>query len=225
MRLLLILLSFIGFSTYAFQVEPLIQVVEESGNSSSATFRVENNSSTVLELEIEAMKREVEGRTGEKLSSGSRDFIIMPPMASIEPGDYQVFRAKYLGNKKLSKASSYRIFFRQLPIQDSVSTTSEVKFLFNIGALVFVNPHASSAMLNASLEDELIVLSNEGNGVADLSKYKLSLIASSESMTFPWQQVAKYGSASFLLPGQETTIPISEWYELSKPANSVSVTK
>lgn len=225
MRLFLAFLCTVSFSINAFQVEPLIQVIGETGNKSNATFRVENNSNTTLELEIEAMKRETKGRSNEELSPGDNDFIIMPPMASIEPGDYQIFRAKYLGDKKLSAATSYRVFFRQLPIQDTNVSGNEVKFLFNIGALVFVNPHSSSALLSASLENEQIVLSNQGNGVADLSKYKLSLNTSDENITFPWQQIAKHGTASFLLPEQETLIPLSEWYELSNQPNSVSVTK
>lgn len=209
----------------AIQVEPLIQTIKEAGKNARSTFRVENTSDVLLELEVETFKRAIEGRELESLKSADNDFIIMPPMAQIEPGEHQIFRIRYLGKQKLNQSQSYRIFFRQLPIKETSQEGNQVKFLFNIGALVFVDPVDSAPQLSCYLEDDQIVLSNHGNAVADLSQFTLAIESPDDSITLSWQQIAQYGSASFLAPNQETVIPVSDWYKLNRAPNKVNIWK
>jgi fimbrial chaperone protein len=209
----------------AIQVEPLIQTMEESGKKARSTFRVENTSDVILELEIEAFERSIQGRERELLKSADNDFMIMPPMAQIEPGEHQIFRIRYLGKQKLNQTQSYRIFFRQLPIQESSQEGNQVKFVFNLGALVFVDPVGATPEVSSYLEDNQIVLSNHGNAVADLSQFTLAIESPDDSITLSWQQIAQYGSASFLAPNQETLIPVSDWYKLKGPPVEVNISK
>ncbi|PMF83984.1 hypothetical protein BCV08_14525 [Vibrio breoganii] len=223
--ILLLFMLLISFRVLAFQVEPLIHSMTDSGTLANATFRVANTGEKPLAIETDTYKRTVSGLDREKLTPADRDFIIMPPMAEIVPGDYQIFRVRYLGSGALEQAQSYRIYFKQLPIEDSSEQGAQVKMLFNLGALVFITPPNVHSNLSAEIKDNDIILTNNGRGVADLSEYTLSIKTSDDSVSLPWQQLSQYGSASYLVPNQATVIPISDWYELKRSPSDIAIAK
>ncbi|GAL10836.1 P pilus assembly protein chaperone PapD [Vibrio astriarenae] len=132
MKALILIISLL-ISTFAnaFQVEPMVHKLASTGAFAQAEYRVENTGSEPLAVEAIVVARSVELNTEETLTPAERDFIVMPPQATIAPGEFQLFRIRYLGDSSpIKQSTSYRIVFKQLPLQHDAEG-SGVDLLFN----------------------------------------------------------------------------------------------
>lgn len=223
MRLFLCLFISIP-NAYSFQVEPMVQWLSTHGSSAQATYHLHNPSQLDIPIEITIQSRDVTSEGEEVLTPADDDFIIMPPMASIEKHSSQRVIVRYLGGSELEQAQSYRINFNQLPV-DTDSDKSGVKLLINFGSLAFVSPHGSEPILDTQIINDEILISNQGNGVADLSDYSISVSNASEHQKLAWSDIADYLDISFLAPQQSTTVQISDWYTFEAPITALSFVK
>ncbi|WP_164684147.1 molecular chaperone [Vibrio maerlii] len=206
----------------SFQVEPMFQHLSNVGSRAQAEYRVENTGTEPLAIESAAYSREVISDIDEDLVPADHDFIIMPPQAIIEPGEYQLFRVRYLGSDKLNESISYRVTFKQLPLKNEIDGTG-VDLLFNFATLVFVSPENASSKLEASLNDEAISITNLGNGVANLNNSSLTLTSTDDKQILSWNDYSAISPASYLLPSQTIIIPTQEEWINGKSIIDVDV--
>ncbi len=195
----------------AFQVEPMVQKLESVGAKSQAVYRVENGGSEPLAVEAVVMARTINDGSEEQLAVAERDFLVMPPQATIPPGQFQSFRVRYLGSQENKQAVSYRIIFKQLPLK-SEDEQSGVDLLFNFSTLVFVSPPNAETTLSTEINDKLITIVNRGNGVADLNGALITLTTNSGKVELPWSDFGSQSAVNFLVPNQFTSFPVqSSW--------------
>ena len=214
MKYLIFLLSLTWFNlSHAFQIEPMIHSLQTHGANAQAEYRVENTGTEPLAIESEVFARSIISNIDESLEPADRDFIVMPPQAVIPPGEFQLFRARYLGSQELDESTSYRIVFKQLPLQYDADG-SGVDLLFNFATLVFVSPTHSSASIQTNVENDDIEVTNIGNGVANLNLSLLTLSSEMDNQTLSWNDFGEVSPASYLLPNQTVRIPRQpEWLE------------
>ncbi|GAL18069.1 P pilus assembly protein chaperone PapD [Vibrio maritimus] len=185
----------------------MVQKLSNAGLNAQGEYRVENTGQEPLAVESVVMVRNVKQGTDEELSPAERDFIVMPPQATIEPGAFQLFRVRYLGSEPLSETTSYRIIFKQLPLKHETES-SGVDLLFNFSTLVFVSPDGAVGRVETRIENERIVMKNLGNGLVDFNSSTVLIRTASSTKSLPWNEFGVNSPANFLVPGQEITIPI-----------------
>ncbi|MGX5914621.1 hypothetical protein ACR0ST_07830 [Aliidiomarina sp. Khilg15.8] len=157
------------------------------------------------------------------------DFMLMPPQAYIMPGDFQVFRVRYLGDEPLEKSVGYRIIFQQLPVDLAPVDGTGVSFLMHVHAPVYVSPVGVQASISTSLDFSdlheetrfdtklldldnpygIIVLRNSGDGVEDLSDGELNVtLESGETRSLKWTDFSQGVFVRHILPDGESRIPV-----------------
>ncbi|RUO29400.1 hypothetical protein CWE12_10505 [Aliidiomarina sedimenti] len=229
-------------SVHAYELHPISLTLEEMGRNSSGVFRLQNTTERPLTFEISAARRVLKDGYYDELEDADEDFIIMPPQAYIEPGDFQVFRVRYLGNKVLDQAAGYRIIFYQLPVDLAPVEGSGVQFVMHIHAPVFVVPRGTVAEIYSEIDYTdlhnetrfeadffdrdnpygVIVLTNHGNGMQDLSRGQLQVeFENGESRTLTWREFSPAVFVRHILPGGESRIPV-EGLQLGIESRAVS---
>ncbi|MGF1720731.1 fimbria/pilus periplasmic chaperone [Vibrio kyushuensis] len=199
----------------AFQVEPMVQKFESTGNLAQAGFRIENTSDKPLALETLAQRRHVTFGDNEALEVAERDFIIMPPQAFIEPGQFQFFRVRYLGSEPINQSISYRIVFKQLPLQYE-NKESGLELLFNFATLAFVSPNGAQPLLIAGIDEDILSIKNIGNGLADFYGSTINFVNNNSNKILSWEDVGNYSTTNYLIPGQEVQIPIQDDWNIQQ---------
>lgn len=213
----------------AYELTPMTMALDEVGRNSSGVFRVYNNHATPLTLELSTMRRMLKDSYYNETAPAEDDFMLMPPQAYIAPGDFQVFRVRYLGNEPLDQSVGYRIIFRQLPVDLAPVDGTGVSFLMHVHAPVYVSPVGVESSISTSLDfndlheetrfdtklvnldnpDGVIVLNNSGDGVEDLSVGELKItLESGETRSLKWTEFSKGVFVRHILPGGESRIPV-----------------
>lgn len=231
-----------AFTAQAYELHPISLTLEEMGRNSSGVFRLQNTTERPLTFEISAARRLFKDGYYNELEDADNDFIIMPPQAYIEPGDFQVFRVRYLGNEVLDQAVGYRIKFHQLPVDLGPIEGSGVQFVMHVHAPVFVVPRGTVPEIYAEIDYAdlynetrfeadffdrdnpygVIVLTNQGNGLQDLSRGQLRVeFENGESRTLTWREFSPAVFVRHILPGGESRIPV-EGLELGIESRAVS---
>lgn len=213
----------------AYEVTPMSLILEEAGRNSMGTFRIRNTNSTPLTLELSSVRRVLEDGYYDISEPADDDFLLMPPQAYIEPGEFQIFRIRYLGEAQLSQSAGYRVIFRQLPVDLSHIEGDRVQFLMNVHAPVYVNPPGVRPVLDFSLNfDELtevvnfhtteidplnqagvVIIKNTGDGMQDLSAGSFRIhFDDGESDELSWADISPAVYIRHILPGGESKIPL-----------------
>ena len=89
----LLTLAIIGWHTHAdaYELTPMSIELEEAGRNSTGTFRIHNTNDAPLTIELSAVRRLLENGYYNTTEAADDDFLLMPPQAYIEPGQFQVF--------------------------------------------------------------------------------------------------------------------------------------
>lgn len=195
----------------AFQVSPMIQQMDAYGAGSNAQYRIDNKGGSTLAVEAVVKRRVLDEEGNETLVDAEADFLVLPPMAQVDPGDFQVFRVRYLG-EPLPETDSFRVIFQQLPIKNE-QEGSGVKLLFNFATLVFVNPPKATALADLQVTDvanDTLTLSvgNQGSRVLDLSEHQWQLRSKEGRERLYWSAVQPHSPARFVMPGQTLNIEL-----------------
>ncbi|MGR5167803.1 fimbria/pilus periplasmic chaperone [Vibrio astriarenae] len=213
----------ISSMTYAFQVEPMVQWLTAHGTQSQSTYSIYNDSDLELPIEVLVFSRDMRANGEEVLTPAHDDFIVMPPMASINANSTQRFIVKYLGDPTIAQAKSYRVYFNQLPLKKSEHSSSQISVLINFGSLAFVSPKNSNEILEATLSDNAITITNIGNGIVDLAQFNMTVAGENESIETSWRELSAYSPVSFLDPNQSVNIMMdADWNKLGEPITSVT---
>lgn len=212
-RIFAILLTLLPSAIFAYQVQPMISEINDIGRNTIVTFRVDNPLTTSLPIEVEVYKRTLSDTNVETLVAADDDFLILPPQAEVPANGLQMFRAKYLGDSPITQAQSYRVVFKQLPLNDQ-QQTNKVNVVFNLATLVFVSPQGAKGQLEHKLDcasENLcqLTVKNIGAGVSRLRDSTLILSnRQGERKSIDWQQVSKLVRFTYLAPEQAITLSL-----------------
>ncbi|WP_157982862.1 fimbria/pilus periplasmic chaperone [Aliidiomarina minuta] len=214
---------------WAYELFPISLTLDEVGRGSAGVFRLQNTNERPLTIEVTAARRLFEDGYYNETEPAEDDFLIMPPQAYIEPGEFQVFRVRYLGETQLNQSAGYRIIFRQLPVDLGPLEGSGVRFVMHVHAPVFVSPVGVEPRISSTIdftplhdetrfdpgyfdvanEDGVIVLTNHGDGMQDLSLGRLEVTSEhGETLSLPWSEFSRGVFVRYLLPGGESRIPV-----------------
>ncbi|MGR5119491.1 fimbria/pilus periplasmic chaperone [Vibrio astriarenae] len=217
-------LYIMSFMIYAFQVEPMVQWLTTHGAQSQSTYSLYNGSDLELPIEVLIFSREMQANGEEGLTPAHDDFIVMPPMASINANSTQRFIVKYLGDPTIAQAKSYRVYFNQLPLKESEYSSSQISVLVSFGSLAFVAPQNSNEILETTLADNAITITNIGNGIANLAQLNMTISGKNKSIQTKWRELSAYFPVSYLDPDQSVTITMdADWNTLGEPITSVTL--
>lgn len=204
--------------TTAYQVQPMVAELTTAGNKSSITYRVINPSDIPVPIEVEVYKRSFDENQQEILTEAEDDFIVLPPQIDVPANGYQVFRAQYIGESEFEKSQSYRIIFKQLPLEND-GQESQVNMIFNFATLVFISqPDASGTLTQKIICDDAgsctLNIVNTGDAVVNMVQ---SSIHFDGEMKADWQWLQNNMPVTFLLPEHVLNINIDELIAEGKP--------
>lgn len=200
--------------TLGYQVQPMVAELQTAGNRSSVTYRVINPGDTPVPIEVEVYKRSFDETQKEVLTEAFDDFIVLPPQVDVPANGYQVFRAQYIGASDFQKTQSYRIIFKQLPIE-SEGEESQVNMIFNFATLVFVSQPGSVGNLNQTLdckskEQCKLNIVNDGDAVVNLVQSSMHLNGQEKG---DWQWLQNNMPVTFLMPEHTLEVNLTEIIE------------
>ncbi|WP_159437688.1 fimbrial biogenesis chaperone [Ferrimonas marina] len=203
----------------------MIQFFDMVGSGANALYRLENTQEVPLSVEVAVMKRTYNEQGEEVLVPAEEDFLIMPPQARVEPGAFQAFRARYMGDGSAEKTESYRIIFSQLPVEQE-NEASSVELLFNFATLAFVAPPGVVAQpqVEVSASGNEVLITNQGDDVLDMSRWNLDMKSTGGSERVGWSVLQDFSSAQFVMPGHTLALPVSDsWSTLATPLESAEL--
>ncbi|BDX05957.1 fimbria/pilus periplasmic chaperone [Planctobacterium marinum] len=195
--------------SFAYQVQPMVAELYTTGNRSAVTYRVINPSDTPVPIEVVVYKRSFDENQKEILTEAEDDFIVLPPQVDVPANGYQVFRAQFLGDSEFDKTQSYRIVFKQLPIEQQ-GQASQVNMIFNFATLVFVSQPESQGNLTQTLdcpdaENCTLNIVNDGNAVVNLVQSAIHFDGEQQG---DWQWLQNNMPVTFLMPEHKLSINI-----------------
>lgn len=134
----------------ALLVQPLVLRMETSGPGASAAISVVNDRNRANTIELK-LSRVTLGETGapQLTPDNGDDFLIFPPIATVQPGRTQVFRIRWIGADRLDRARPYMITTQEVPVDQA---GSGVQVVYAIQSLVSLrSPGMESAVEAVSL--------------------------------------------------------------------------
>ncbi len=187
----------------SLSVSPVVITLEENKHTAAITLKNEGSETRVVQTELLRWTQE----NGEDIHTASRDILVNPPIATLQPGQTQIIRIGL--KRKVDKAQelAYRLYISEVPPPPKEGFTG-LRIALRLGLAVFVSPKAkpcssldwkASRGSNDSLQLTLI---NSGNHHVRLNSIKVSDPSNG-------QQLAERQSQLTLLAGQTRQIPLS----------------
>ena len=183
----------------AILVQPVQIRMTSTGGQSSAAITVINDRNRPDTIEIGVSKLSLPQQGGAEITKddGSQ-FLIFPPVATIEPGKTQVFRIRWVGDPVLPTAQSFMFTTGELPVNQAEG--SGVQLVYAIQSLVTVSSPGLTPAVTVSAVARtdkkidaapskdgsdakpaevahgiMVTFENGGNDVAFLSDYSMKL--------------------------------------------------
>jgi P pilus assembly chaperone PapD len=129
----------VSVSSFAMSVEPLLLEVSSLGKGATQSFKVTNNGTTALPVEVSVSSIDI-GNDGELVyAPAENDFLIYPPQANIPKGAAQIFRVQWIGDPDIDESRNYRLAVSQVPIT-LPEGTSGIQITMSFGVIVSVSP-------------------------------------------------------------------------------------
>jgi fimbrial chaperone protein len=100
----------------AYRVEPMSVELEPSGRHSQNAFRIYNDGSEPLAVEVRLARRTIAEDGTETLTPIGDELILFPPQMIVRPGQSQAVRVQWKGPPTLDREQNYRIITEQLPV-------------------------------------------------------------------------------------------------------------
>lgn len=127
----------------AVLVQPMVIRMTTAGQGSNAAITVVNDKNRPDTIQVKVSKLTV-NETGAPITEPVKgdDFLIFPPIATIEAGKTQVFRVRWVGEPKLDKAALYMITSQEVPVDQQ---GSGVQVVYAIQTLVAVSTPGMTA--------------------------------------------------------------------------------
>ncbi len=193
----------------SLSVTPINVTLDEKKHSAALTLKNESDETKVIQTELLRWTQE----NGENIYTPSRDILVNPPIAKLQPGQTQVIRIGL--NRKADKAQeqAYRLYVSEVPPPPKEGFTG-LRIALRFGLAVFVSPKAklveklewkATRGTDGTLQ---LTLLNSGNRHMRLITLKVRDPGNGQQLA-EWQQ-----SPFTLLAGQarQITLPLpSEW--------------
>ena len=158
-RLWLALLLLLGSAPLqAFDVNPVVSVIEIPGKAAGITVTLRNPRSTDLPVEFEIVERSIAEDGSETTQPADDAFTIFPPQAIVGAGKSQAIRVQWLGSAPAA-SRSFTLYAAEQAVDLSGITETTVQTIFLIGASVHVTGR------DARPTPVLVAAAPEGDGV------------------------------------------------------------
>ncbi len=134
------LLSF-GITTNALgsslSVSPVVVLLDETTRTAAITLKNEGSESRVVQTELLRWTQ----ANGKDIHGPSRDLLVNPPIATLQPGQSQIIRVGL--NRKVDKTRelAYRLYISEVPPPPKEGFTG-LRIALRLGLAVFVAPGA-----------------------------------------------------------------------------------
>jgi fimbrial chaperone protein len=176
----------------AFKLEPISKVFEPAGTAATQSYKIINDTSEQIAVELSMMKRKISLEGEETTEKADDDFLVYPSQIILPPQGVQSVRVTWLGNPNPEKELNYRIIAEQLPInlKDTQQSQSQaiaagIKITFRYIGSVYIRPKntQSKVILNGITHEKskdgndllVITFDNQGTRRAVLSELNLNL--------------------------------------------------
>ncbi|MDQ2878642.1 MAG: fimbria/pilus periplasmic chaperone [Pseudomonadota bacterium] len=215
----------------ALLVQPIVIRMQTSGKQASAAITVVNDRNRPNTVELKLSKLVVPKDGPVQLTPDNGDnFLIFPPIATIQPGKTQVFRVRWVGEPVLGEAQSYMITTGEVPIEQK---GTGVQVVYAIQSLLTVSsPKMASVVSVVSAERAShtfpasetgaahtdpgmnVTFANTGNDVAYISDYAMRM----EIPGTPWKldvnsrNIQQYVGLGLIPPNAQRTlfVPVTD---------------
>jgi fimbrial chaperone protein len=167
---------------------------EPVGRGANQAFRLENDSSNAVPVQISMLTRQMDVDGKETNAPAEEDFLVYPPQVLLKPKQVQTVRVKWLGNPKPEKELSYRILAEQLPVEldKQKQSGAQINILVRYLGSVYIVPknakadvvlessaHQSDAQGKHRIE---LVFNNRGRAHAMLQDLRLTIQAGGKTV-------------------------------------------
>lgn len=140
-RCVTIALLFLGITTSALgsslSVSPIVVSLDETTRTAAITLKNEGTESRVVQTELLRWTQ----ANGKNIHASSRDLLVNPPIATLQPGQTQIIRVGL--NRKADKAQelAYRLYISEVPPPPKEGFTG-LRIALRLGLAVFVAGNA-----------------------------------------------------------------------------------
>ncbi|MDN2481286.1 fimbria/pilus periplasmic chaperone [Vibrio agarivorans] len=202
----LLLMILTSFFANAYEVSPIYQLLETVGDKSQSTYTIKNIEHE--DIVVEVFVYGVEIINGEELlTSADKEFLVLPPQAKVKAGGYQKFRIRYLSAQALDQTKPYRVVFKQIKLNKPQQDVSEVEMLIDFSTLAYVSPPKTEAKPIAWIENDQLVIRNQGQRVLDLGQMTFEFKTEKGNESTTWERFANQAGL-YLLPGYNATLSL-----------------
>jgi len=162
-----------GAQAGSLTVNPVIVTLDDKTHSAALTVKNEGDEARVIQTELVRWTQ----KDGADLQSPTRDILVNPPMATLQPGQTQTVRIGLKRGADNAQELAYRLFVTEVPPPSDFSTG--LRIALRLGIPVYVLPRAKqSAKLgwqaarsqNGKL---LLTVLNDGNCHLRVNSFKI----------------------------------------------------
>lgn len=183
----------------AFDVNPIVSVIELPEDQTGITLSVRNPRTVELPIIFEIVERTVHEDGSEDQTDAEDSFLVFPPQAVVPPGGSQAVRVQWI-DAPPATSRSFTLFASEVPIDLARRDVTGVQTVFRIGASVHVVPRNArpAPVLEAAVPTAggvRVTIANEGDRFVYVDDLSLS---------FGARTVAGYDLANI---AQRTLIP------------------
>lgn len=181
------LLVWAALPVSAFVLIPISLDFTPTGRGATQTFRLENDSSNSVAVQVSIVTRVMDLDGNETNQPADDDFTVYPPQAVVGPKQSQAVRVAYLGKRELKSEAAYRIIAEQMPVPLTREQAAGGRInlvLRYLGTIYVVPKDAKPDVVLESVGAEpatdgsrklVVVLHNRGNAHALIAQPKLHL--------------------------------------------------
>lgn len=133
----------------AFSFNPMSQTLRLGENQKSIQFKVENNTTNKVAIDLSIKSRHV-NENGVEVLSETDDLVIFPPQLILPPGEKRTVRVNWLGSNNVNSEKAYRVIAEQLPLQvegKKYKEPSGINMLMKYLASLYITPNSAEAKL------------------------------------------------------------------------------
>lgn len=179
-------------------VQPLIVDMKAGTRGNSGRVAVTNTFGRAVPVEVTVHPMAM-SPTGEISIGGpaTRDFLVFPPSAVIQPGRTQAFRLQWLGNPTMDTSANYIVSIAQVPVELG-ETQSGIQLVYNFQIMANVAPARGGPILTVSRAQARtnekgqaranITIANSGSAHAYLAGLRLKLVLRNPEGQSLWER-------------------------------------
>ena len=198
----------------AFKLVPIKMDFEPAGRGANQAFRLENDSSNSVPVQISMLTRQVALDGTETNAPAEDDFLVYPPQILLKPRQVQTVRVKWLGNPKPEKELAYRILAEQLPVNLDKENQSgaQINLLVRYLGSVYIVPKGAKAdvvLASAAPQTDAegkrqieLIFYNQGKAHSILSDLRLTIQTGGKTVELGSESLPKVAGEN-ILAGQK----------------------